>query len=327
MIWYEDVIRKFPESPVVGEAINGLQWSAMQMGQVDQAFKAADQYIQKNPDSQLSQELLLRRGDFYFGMNQFQEAIYSYQNFLRRYPGSLMAPKAQYWIGLSYVNLKQTREASQEFEKIVRQYPDSEVVPDALFQLGVIHREEDQFDQALGYFNRIMSGKNRRSQDTSFLSEVHYQMGLTYLRNGDDNGAREAFQKSLTVSEGSFSAYQSRIQLAQIFARARSTEEARAQLNRVIEDRNDELAAQAQKVLGDIYYQAGNYQEALTNYLRVKYVYQAYPSWVANALFAAGSSYEKLGQKEEAKKSYQEVVSKYPAEQISEKAKERLAVL
>jgi len=172
-----------------------------------------------------------------------------------------------------------------------------------------------------------MSGKNRRSQDTSFLSEVHYQMGLTYLRKGDDNGARSAFQKALTANEGSFSAYQARIELAQIFARARSTEEARALLNRVIEDRSDELAAQAQKVLGDIYFQAGNFQEALTNYLRVKYVYQAYPAWVATALFSAGNSYEKLGQKEEAKKVYQEVVSRYPAEQISVKAKERLAVL
>ncbi len=312
---------------MVGEAINGLQWSAMQMGQVEQAFKVADQYIQRNPDSQLSQELLLRRGDFYFGMNKFQEAISAYQNFLRRYPASLMAPKAQYWIGLSYVNLKQPREAAQEFEKVIRQYSDSEVVADALSQLGILSRDENQFDQSLGYFNRIVGGKNRRSQDPSFLSEVYYQMGLTHLKKDDRTGARTAFQKSITANEGSFSAYQSRIELAGILAQAGGTEEARKYLNRVIEDRNDELAAQAQKVLGDVYFLTGNYQEALTNYLRVKYVYQAYPTWVANALFSAGSCYEKLGQKEEAKKVYQEVVSKYPAEKISEKAKERLAVL
>ena len=95
----------------------------------------------------------------------------------------------------------------------------------------------------------------------------------------------------------------------------------------MIQDRNDELSAQAQKVLGDIYFDNGNYQEALTNYLRVKYVYQGYPTWVANALYSAGMAHEKLGQVDEAKKLYQEILNKYPAEQISEQAKQRLAAL
>ena len=78
---------------------------------------------------------------------------------------------------------------------------------------------------------------------------------------------------------------------------------------------------------GGINNNVGRYDEALTNYLRVKYVYQAYPAWVANALYYAGNSYEKLGQLEQAKKVYQEIIDKFPAEKISDKAKERLAAL
>jgi TolA-binding protein len=327
MVWYEDVIKKYPDSQVLGEAINGLQWSAMQMGQVDQAFKVADQYIRENPESQLSQELLLRRGDFYFGLNRYQESIYAYQNFLRTYPGSLMAPKAQYWIGLSYYNLKQPEDAIQAFNKLARQYPDSDVVPDALFQLGIINREKNQFDQSIKDFSRILSGKTRRSQDPAFISEVYYQQGLTYLKQGDDERAKGVFQRSIQSQKGAFSAYQSRMELARIFARSQDLEHAKEYLNQIIQDRNDELAAQAQKVLGDVYFNAGNYPEALTNYLRVKYVYQGYPTWVANALYSAGSTHEKMGQIDEAKKIYKEVINKYPAEKISEKAKERLAAL
>ena len=102
---------------------------------------------------------------------------------------------------------------------------------------------------------------------------------------------------------------------------------AKSFLEEVIKDRNDELAARAQKVLGDVYYEGGDYQEALTGYLRVKYVYQAYPNWVANALYSAGMTHEKLNQPDEAKKLYQEIVNKYAAEPISEEARQRLAAL
>jgi TolA-binding protein len=172
-----------------------------------------------------------------------------------------------------------------------------------------------------------LAGGSRRSQDTAFLSEVHYQLGFTYLKQGKDDNARGEFVKSVSVNPGSFSSYQARIEEAQLEARAGSLDKARELLTQVIQDRNDELAAQAQKVLGDIYFNVGDYQEALTNYLRVKYVYQSYPAWVATALYSAGNTYEKLGQTDEAKKVYQEIISKYPAEKISEKAKERLAAL
>ncbi|MEJ2633724.1 MAG: tetratricopeptide repeat protein [Calditrichia bacterium] len=119
----------------------------------------------------------------------------------------------------------------------------------------------------------------------------------------------------------------SRIELARIYSDQKKIEDAQNLLNQVIKDRNDELAAEAQKVLGDVYFNAGNYNEALTSYLRVKYVYQAYPGWVARALYAAGNTYEKLGQPAEAKKVYQEIVDKFPTEKISDKAKERLAAL
>jgi len=327
MNWYEQVISRFPDSPLTGEAISGLQWSAMQLGQVEKAFRVADRYIEKNPKSQLSQELLLRRGDFYFGQNQYEQAIKAYQNFLKKYPGSLMAPKAQYWIGLSYLNLKQTGEAKAAFNRVIQHYPDSDVVPDALFQLGIIARQKNDLKNSLLYFDEILKGRFARGQDDSFVSEVYYQRGLTLLKKGERLAAQAAFKKSIEVQSSSFSSYQARIQLARILASENKIEEAQKLLNLVIQDRNDELAAQAQKVLGDAYFNAGQYQKALTNYLRVKYVYQAYPSWVARALFAAGMCYEKLKQTEQARKVYKELVEKFPTERITNKAKERLAGL
>jgi tol-pal system protein YbgF len=299
----------------------------MQMGEVEKAFAAADRYIREHPDSRLSEELLLRRGDFYFGQQKFQQAIAAYQNFLKRYPGSLMAPKAQYWIGLSYVNLKDYDRAVAAFRKVINQYPGSEVVPDALFQLGILLRENGQPQKALQQFRRILQGKFARNQDSAFLSEVHLQIGLTHLKQASPDKAQQAFRKAITVAPQSFSAYRARIELARLEVARKNETEARRLLEQVIQNRNDELAAEAQKVMGDLYFELGKYQDAVTNYLRVKYVYSAYPGWVARALYRAGLTYEKMGQPEKAKKLYREVVEKFAAEKISEQAKERLSAL
>ena len=98
-------------------------------------------------------------------------------------------------------------------------------------------------------------------------------------------------------------------------------------MNNVIRGRSDELAAEAQKVLGDIYFEMGDYENALTNYLRVKYVYSAYRFWVATALYHAGITYEKMDRFDEARKVYQELVNNFPTEEITQRAKERLAAL
>ena len=324
---YRQVIEKFPDKSIVGDAISGLQWAAMQMGDVRRAFQIADEYIRKQPDSPLSQELLLRRGDFYFGQKQYSEAISAYRGFLKRYPGSLLAPKALFWIGMSEVNLNQSDNAAKTFRQLIRKYPDNEVLPDALFQLGVLMRKTGNYQKSLQMFTQILQGGARKSGEPSFLSEVHLQRGKTYLLMKREEDARQEFLLAVKKASKAFSGYQARIELARLMGRQKQIDPARRLLNEVIRDRSDELAAEAQTVIGDVYFAAGDYPQALSAYLKVKYVYQAYGGWVAKALYGAGLCNEKLNHPAEARKLYGEVVSKYPAEAVSDQAKKRLAAL
>ena len=142
-----------------------------------------------------------------------------------------------------------------------------------------------------------------------------------------DDEARKELRAAVEAASKAFSAYQARVELARLLGRQKQIDDARKLLNEVIRDRSDELAAEAQTVIGDVYFAVGDYSRALSAYLKVKYVYQAYGGWVAKALYGAGLCNEKLKHPAEARKLYEEVVSKYPAEAVSEKAKKRLAAL
>ncbi len=71
-------------------------------------------------------------------------------------------------------------------------------------------------------------------------------------------------------------------------------------------------AARAQMTIGDAYFQAGKrYQEALTAYTAVIANYKD-PEVVPDAYYKQGLTYEQLGQKDAARKSYEQVRTLYP---------------
>ena len=176
-------------------------------------------------------------------------------------------------------------------------------------------------------FLQILSSNEARKRDKEFFCEVYYQLGLTYHKMQDDSKTEESFKNSISIASSAFSSYQARINLARLYYTTGNPQQGIELLNEVIQDRSDELAAEGQKVLGDVNFEMKEYDKALANYLRVKYVYNAYNYWVAIALYHAGLSYEQMNQFEGARKVYEEIIDKYPTEKIAQKAKERLASL
>ena len=86
----------------------------------------------------------------------------------------------------------------------------------------------------------------------------------------------------------------------------------------------DEYAAEAQYLMGEIGFEGGQYQRALEDYLKVKYLYPSYAEWVGRGLLRVGECYEKMDQKNRAKTVYEEVARTHRDDEIGEEAKRRL---
>jgi tetratricopeptide (TPR) repeat protein len=100
-------------------------------------------------------------------------------------------------------------------------------------------------------------------------------------------------------------------------------EEARQSFQAVIEARKGgELAARAQLLRGEAYFQEDRLREALREFLRVDILYDA-PRWQAAALLEAGKVYERLDQWADAAETYNRLVARFPDDPDAASARAR----
>ena len=83
-------------------------------------------------------------------------------------------------------------------------------------------------------------------------------------------------------------------------------------------------------MMGEVFFTRKNYDEAIRNYFKVIYGYgddkspAPYKSWQANATYEAARCFEVKQNPQQAKKLYNELLSKYPDSDKTPSAKESL---
>jgi TolA-binding protein len=105
-------------------------------------------------------------------------------------------------------------------------------------------------------------------------------------------------------------------------------------LYEAVTDKSDApIGARARFMMGEVLFTQGNHKEAVRNFFKVLYGYgdtQAaapYKLWQANAAYEAARCFEVLKSAEQAKKLYNELLTKYPDSDKAAAAKDRLKQL
>jgi len=79
---------------------------------------------------------------------QYNQAIKEFNQFLDRYPNSQYSDNAQYWMGEAYYVMQQYEIAITVYEKLITQYPESQKLTHALLKIGYSYHELGQLDEA-----------------------------------------------------------------------------------------------------------------------------------------------------------------------------------
>jgi len=101
------------------------------------------------------------------------------------------------------------------------------------------------------------------------------------------------------------------IELAHLNSHEGKYEEAIGALEQVSTRRNDNVGAEAQYTIGDIYFDNGTYVLAEKAFLRVEYVYPESVVWIAKAYLALGKLYERQSEKEKTKQVLTKLLEKF----------------
>jgi len=233
------------------------------------------------------------------------------------------------------------------------------VVRSALYRVGRARAERKDWPGAAEALDRLLAGP----ADAPFRREGQFWRAEVAFQSGDAKAAEAGFaplvDASVAPGDGlAAAARRRRVQcLVQLerwkdalaaadawasaapddplaaerdYARGRSLQglarfaEARDAYDAVILARKGgELAARAQLMRGETYFHEKDYAEALREFLKVDYLYEA-PTWQALALLQAGKAHEQLAQWGEAAETYERFRAKFPDDPNAAEAAGRL---
>ena len=320
---YERVINGFPDSPIVGDAISGLQWCAVQLGDMDRALKVADKFAENNPESPLVDDLAMRIGDLLYNNGDYIHAASAYNRLIQRYPGSELVPAALLWKGRAHLGAADSLNALSTWAEMAKRFAKNPLTPQALFFSGQVQMGLRDTTAALPFFVRI-----RMDHPSAEIAREARLLEGTILRiSGKPNQSIELLKP--LVGEKTLDPISARaeVETARALSDLGRGEDALKRVARISVERSDEVGAEAQFETGRILSKLGRTQEAIDGYLKVRYLFEAYTDWIANAQIEAARLY--VGQKKipDAKRLLDRVKSTHGSDKWGLKADEIIKTL
>lgn len=319
---YRELIRRFPDHRLISDAMVGLQYALVAQGKEKEASGVIDRFIRDNQATAAATDLQLKKAELLYGQKDFSGAAAGYRAYLAGAPDGRDRGQAQYWLGRSYLALGQRAEALESFE-VASSLSGRFAAPATLEAIDVV-LEAGNGAKALDLIGR---GERQFSSDGNVLSELLYRKGRLFLTDGNAPEAQRLWNEVVRRWDSSRAADRSRIGLARLALTSGDATGARTLSQRVATGRTDEIGAEAQFVIGETWAAVGDWRQATTAFLRVRYVFAAYADWVNRALLEAGRSYERSGDKARARETYRDLLQRQPEATIRKEAEQRLGAL
>jgi len=288
--------------------------------------RLAKDYVQ----SPLAAEGLYHVGEAHYQAKDYAAAAADYTQAVEKAGKSDVGEKALHKLSWAYYQQGDFDKARQSFELQAKTYPAGDLAADASFMASECLFKQGKFEPALAAYRKVLA-KPPASKDFQVLLLLHA---------GQAAGQAQKWDESLKLLERAGKEFAtSPFQPDVLFEQATALKNlgrpdpALELYERVTAETDREVSARARFMMGEILFEKSDYKEAVRNYFKVAYGY-GYPKapaaiqkWQANAVFEAAVCFEKMKNLDKAKKSYQEVIEKYPKSDRAAEAKQRMAAL
>jgi TolA-binding protein len=201
---------------------------------------------------------------------------------------------------------KKKDEHDEVLGKISRAVDPKDLSPMLLALVGDLNLEKGDTDNAAKFFQKLMTDYPK-----SEVVEFAYNgLGQIALAKGENDKALKLFTQAIEQIGASRKLRDLTVGQAKSLLALGRLDESKKVFEQVasIREWRGEATALAVYSLGDIEFRRGKIPEANAYFQRVFVGYQKFLPWVARAYLKSGECFEKLGKKEEAVRTYQEML-------------------
>ncbi len=118
-----------------------IAFAHLRAGRFLESARAFEDFIQKYPDNELTDNAYYWLGESYYVKRQYPQALAAFQSLINKFPNSPKAPDSLLKIGYSYYEMDDLAKADENLKKVINNYPNSSVARLAQNRLRQLQRD------------------------------------------------------------------------------------------------------------------------------------------------------------------------------------------
>ncbi|MCK5455807.1 MAG: tetratricopeptide repeat protein, partial [Melioribacteraceae bacterium] len=297
--------------------------SLFKSGKSKSAIKKFEQLLKRYPNSKYCDDSRYLIGWIYFQKNNFTLAIKNYQNLIIEYPKSSIVPIAYYSIGDSYYNSEKYDSSIVYYLKIIDNFPRTQFVYDAMNGLQYSYLALDKPEEAVALINGyIVKYPHLESSDRILLKK-----GEIYFSYGDYNKAMSGYSEMINFYPDSELVPEALYWMGKSALILNEPAEAEEYFKEITNKHIfSNYGIEAIVELGKIYSGNKDFIKEIEFYNSVLPKIEASPK-AEEVLFLKGIANINANNKDEAYKSFDEIIKYYDKTLFSDKAKIEIGIL
>jgi len=202
---FEELTKKYPDSPEGKNASYSLLKSALEVGKKDIAREAINNMLAQKGQFQLSQ--YNRVGQLLLDNEMYPEAIQAFASVLAVPPAELgteaeqrsLLERALYGSGRAHYELQQYQDAARNIQDLMTRYPKSGLFYDAKFIMAKSFKETGKYDDAVAALNDIF----KYSENVAQRSEASYDLAQVQIAQMEPEAALGSLQRVALLGDAS----------------------------------------------------------------------------------------------------------------------------
>jgi len=260
-----------------------LGWCYYQLQEESKALETFEDFLSKYSDSDYSSDIIFWFGDYYYSNGKFSKAIDNYTKFIANYPQHQLYYNSIYWIAWSNFKLGNLEKSWENFNKVVSEAKDESLITDSKIRMSEVLFQQNKYNKATILLKDIIENSNNL-----------YFKRLAMRTLGDLYSQRKEYELAINIYE-----------------------EAKDK-----DENNDNWNGYLQFHIGLNYQRLQDLDKAVSEYLKVGYLYPDSTFWKMQGKLRTAEIFEKQGKWQKAVKLYQDLVKEIS--DASEYAKKRI---
>lgn len=320
---YKRFLDDYPTHEKAQAALLGLQQALNNANRSEEFERYLAAFRQANPGDESLETVEYEAAKSLYFSQKYDAAAGSLARFIDRYPTSSSITEAHYYLAEAYYRLNKTSDAITQY-RYVTDESNSLWVNRALLRLATILYTEGQYKQALEAYTRLASAAaNKKDLYYGLAGMMDAQYQLANYEEVKVLARRILEEAPVTANaENKAQLYIAKAAYAK-GDYAKATDELLITLNTA----RDVYGAEAQYLLGEIYFLQKNYKQSLETLYDLNKTFAGYDYWLGKSFLLIADNFVALKEYFQAKETLKSIIEKSGEAEIVALAKTKLADL